>query len=224
MENIVDEAALPGLLDLFYSRVRADDRIGPLFNDVIDDWPSHLVRLRDFWSSVMLTSGKYKGNPMAVHLRHAPRLDPPMFERWLSLWKATTDEILPPAAALAMQAKAVRISESLQLALKLRTPEGRNPMLGASKPSLPYRSTPVFDSHTLPAALRRAHSTKAGAWGVIRVLEGRLRYHIDSTGETSMLDPENPGIVRPQELHHVEPIGAMKMRVDFYDHEPLLTA
>jgi hemoglobin len=123
--NIVEEASLPGLLELFYSRVRADDRIGPLFNDVVDDWSSHRDRLCDFWSSVMLTSGKYKGNPMAVHLRQAARLDPPMFERWLLLWKTTTDEILPPAAASAMQAKAGRISESLQRALKLHIPEGK---------------------------------------------------------------------------------------------------
>jgi tellurite resistance-related uncharacterized protein len=41
--------------------------------------------------------------------------------------------------------------------------------------SAPYRSTPVFDEHTLPDALRRRHNTKAGIWGVVRVLEGRLK-------------------------------------------------
>ena len=40
----------------------------------------------------------------------------------------------------------------------------------------PYKSTPVFDENTLPAGLRKEHRTKAGVWGVIRVLEGRLRY------------------------------------------------
>ncbi len=39
----------------------------------------------------------------------------------------------------------------------------------------PYRSTPVFDQDTLPAALRARHNTKAGVWGVIRVIEGELR-------------------------------------------------
>jgi tellurite resistance-related uncharacterized protein len=38
-----------------------------------------------------------------------------------------------------------------------------------------YRCTPVFDENTLPAGLRRAHRTKPGVWGAIRVLEGRLR-------------------------------------------------
>ena len=222
MTNL-DEARLPELLECFYGRVRADALIGPLFNEVVLDWSAHMVRLADFWSSVMLTSGRYKGNPMALHLKHAGRLEAPMFDRWLDIWKHTTEELLPPEAASAMQAKAARISESLQLALKLKDPAGRKALL--SKPAVePYRSTPVFDAATLPAALRRAHSTKAGTWGVIRVLEGRLRYTIEESGESTVLDPTRPGKVRPQELHHVEPLGMMRMRVDFYDREPPLAA
>jgi len=222
MTNL-QEALLPGLLDRFYERVREDSLIGPLFNELVQDWSTHMVRLTDFWSSVMLTSGRYKGNPMALHLKHADRLEAPMFDRWLEIWKHTTEELLPPDAAQAMQAKAGRISESLQIALKLNDPAGRAEML--SKPAVaPYRSTPVFDTQTLPSALRRAHSTKAGTWGVIRVLEGRLRYTIEESGEEMILDPTRPGKVRPQQLHHVEPIGTMRMRVDFYDHEPALAA
>jgi len=43
----------------------------------------------------------------------------------------------------------------------------------------PYKSTPVFDETTLPAALRREHRTKDGVWGVIRVLEGQVRLVLD---------------------------------------------
>jgi hemoglobin len=87
-----------------------------------------------------------------------------------------------------------------------------------------YRSSPVFDAETLPAALRRAHSTKAGVWGVIRVLEGAVRYYIeDGSTPPFVLTPEQPGLVRPEQLHHIEPLGAMRLRVDFYDHLPALT-
>ena len=82
----------------------------------------------------------------------------------------------------------------------------------------PYRSTPVFDESSLPAALRRHHSTKAGVWGVIRVLEGRLRLETEA-GET-LLTPGSPGLVQPQEIHRVEPLGSMRMQVDFYDAPP----
>ena len=219
----LDEALLPGLLDRFYDRVRADELIGPLFNDVVHDWGAHMIRLTDFWSSIMLTTGRYRGNPMALHLRHAARLEAPMFDRWLAIWKHTTEGLLPVEAAKALQAKAGRIAESLQLALKLNDPAARDALLARS-PSQPYRSTPVFDSDTLPQALRRAHSTKGGTWGLIRVLEGRVRYTIEETGEEAILDPTRVGKVRPQELHHVEPIGTMRMRVDFYDHEPAVPA
>lgn len=220
MDANLTEAALSELVELFYARARSDDLIGPLFNEAVQDWPAHLQRLQAFWSSVMLTSGRYRGNPMALHLKHRARLTPAMFDRWLSIWRLTTEVLLPPATALAIQAKAERISESLQLALQLETPDGRKAMLDNGRKSTPYRSTPVFDNDTLPEGLRRAHSTKEGTWGVIRVLEGRVRYVIEHTGETLMLDPQNPGRVRPQELHHVEPEGRMRMQVDFFDHEP----
>jgi hemoglobin len=116
----VTEGEIGGLVDLFYARVRRDPAIGPLFNQAVDDWPGHLVKLRDFWSSVMLTTGRYKGSPMAAHLRHAAAIEPAMFDRWLELWRQTAREQLAPADAQAVIAKAERIAESLKLALFFR--------------------------------------------------------------------------------------------------------
>lgn len=84
----------------------------------------------------------------------------------------------------------------------------------------PYRSTPVFDETTLPAALRSRHNTKTGVWGMIRVIEGRLRLtYLDPPSEI-VLDPETPGTLLPEQPHFVEPLGPMKMQVDFYDQPP----
>lgn len=91
--------------------------LGPIFNDAVHDWPEHLEKLTTFWSSVMLTSGRYKGNPMLAHLKHKPRLTSALFERWLALWRETTAEAMTPEVATALQAKAARIATSLQLAL-----------------------------------------------------------------------------------------------------------
>lgn len=86
--------------------------------------------------------------------------------------------------------------------------------------SRPYRSTPVFDESTLPAALRARHDTKAGVWGIIRVLEGALTLtYLDPPSEI-VLGPDRPGLVRPKQPHFVTPAGPMKMQVDFYDHCP----
>ncbi|MFH7811405.1 MULTISPECIES: DUF1971 domain-containing protein [Acetobacter] len=84
----------------------------------------------------------------------------------------------------------------------------------------PYRSTPVFDQDTLPAALRTRHNTRAGVWGVIRVLEGTLKLtYLDPPSEL-LLTPATPGLILPQQPHFVTPVGTMTMRVDFYDQSP----
>jgi len=114
------ESEIARLVDAFYSRVREDGAIGPLFNEAVDDWPEHLAKLRAFWSSVMLTTGRYKGSPMAAHLRQAGRIEPAMFERWLELWRQTAREQLLPADAAAVIARAERIAQSLKLALFFR--------------------------------------------------------------------------------------------------------
>jgi len=121
----IDEHGLERLVASFYARVRADDELGPIFNDAIADWPEHLDKLTAFWSSVMLTTGRYKGQPLPAHRRHVARITPELFDRWLALWKATTDELMAPAAAAALQAKAARIAENLQRALFFRFPEPR---------------------------------------------------------------------------------------------------
>lgn len=120
------EAVLPALLDRFYARVRADAQLGPVFNDAVGDWSHHLATLAEFWSSVMLTSGRYKGNPMQVHLQHAPRISSEMFGRWLAIWTRTTDEMVSPEVAAVMQAKAARIAQSLDAAIHFR-PSGTEP-------------------------------------------------------------------------------------------------
>ncbi|HET8611928.1 MAG TPA: group III truncated hemoglobin [Sphingomonas sp.] len=116
-EAEIDEAKLRRLVHLFYARVRQDPDLGPVFNDVVEDWPEHLEKLTAFWSSLMLASGRYKGNPLAAHTRRRDRITPELFQRWLALWRQTTDEVMSPGAAAALQAKAGRISESLQLGM-----------------------------------------------------------------------------------------------------------
>lgn len=84
----------------------------------------------------------------------------------------------------------------------------------------PYRSTPVFNETTLPAALRSRHNTKAGIWGMIRVLEGQVKLTYLEPPSEVILDSDKAGVLRPQQPHFVEPLGPMKMRVDFYDRPP----
>lgn len=116
----IDDEGLGHLVEAFYARVRADEELGPIFKDVIADWPEHLGKLTDFWSSVMLTTGRYKGQPVPAHMKHRSRITPELFERWLGFWVETTDAVMEPAAARALQDKARRIAQNLQLAMFFR--------------------------------------------------------------------------------------------------------
>ncbi len=116
----LDDDGLRILVDRFYDRVRADTELGPIFNDAIHDWPEHLDKLTAFWSSVMLTSGRYKGQPVPAHVKHKSRITPALFDRWLALWARTTNELMAPDAAAALQDRANRIAQSLQLAMFFR--------------------------------------------------------------------------------------------------------
>lgn len=124
----ISEAQIAALVPRFYDRVRADPLIGPVFAAAIDSWPPHLETLIAFWSSVMLGTGRYKGNPMAAHMKHLAIITPPMFDRWLALWAQATTEMLPADMASVLQAKARRIAQSLKLALYFRLPPRGAPM------------------------------------------------------------------------------------------------
>lgn len=84
----------------------------------------------------------------------------------------------------------------------------------------PYRRTDEFTEGTVPAALLKAHTTKAGAWALIHVLEGRLAYRIvDSrrpASETILTPDAAPGVVEPTVLHEVQPLGPVRFYVEFH--------
>ena len=108
MEDL-SETDIAAIVNRFYERVRADEQLGPVFA-IVEDWDTHLRTLCDFWSSLMLTSGRYKGNPLATHIAHSDKIGPEMFSRWLKLWRQTTGELTSPQIASEMQAKAERIA------------------------------------------------------------------------------------------------------------------
>ncbi|MDR3471544.1 MAG: group III truncated hemoglobin [Devosia sp.] len=104
------------VVDDFYGKVRRDALLGPVFNRIIaeGDWPRHLRLIADFWSSMLLGTGRYDGRPMPKHLA-IPELNDAHFARWLSLFRETVETICPePAAALFVE-RAERIGFNFRL-------------------------------------------------------------------------------------------------------------
>ncbi len=118
----ITERMICELVEAFYAKVREDGELGPIFNAAVEDWPAHLDKLSDFWSSVVLMSGRYKGRPMPVHAA-LPGISDEHFARWLELFGKTASVVCPPAAADLFIDRAMRIAESLKLGIALQRRE-----------------------------------------------------------------------------------------------------
>lgn len=108
----VDEVMIERLVRRFYARVRLDPQLGPVFEARIKDWEPHLERMCAFWSSVMLRTGRYHGQPMPVHARLP--VDARHFDCWLELFEGCARERAGGAADLFVE-RAQRIAQSLEL-------------------------------------------------------------------------------------------------------------
>ncbi len=104
-------------------------------------------------------------------------------------------------------------------------PESEEPVPQVTAADLPqglvsYRRTDAFSEKSVPAGLLKAHATKAGTWGLIRVTEGELLYKIEDERriptERLLRAGLPPGVVEPTILHSVEPVGPVRFHVEFF--------
>ena len=113
----ITQEQISRLVDEFYDRVFADARLGPIFlKHIGEDRSAHMVTMKQFWSSVLLKTRAYAGQPVPVHLKlgEVRRED---FAIWLGYFRETANEIFEPGAAAVVIASAERIAESLKLAM-----------------------------------------------------------------------------------------------------------
>ncbi|MGZ3753065.1 MAG: group III truncated hemoglobin [Mucilaginibacter sp.] len=83
------------LAESFYSKVMADDIIGEIFRETLFfNWETHIPVMINFWETLLLGEGSYKGNTMRVHIELNKRfpLTPDHFIRWKKLFFETLDE------------------------------------------------------------------------------------------------------------------------------------
>ncbi len=116
----ISEESIKLLVDKFYEKVRADAELGKVFTDAIghsaSEWKPHLEKMYDFWSSLMLTSGRYHGNPLKKHM-DLPKFDLSLFGRWLELFTQTAEEIYHPEIAQIYISKSERVAANLKFHL-----------------------------------------------------------------------------------------------------------
>src|SRR5687767_2534055 len=92
LKDIATEEDIKALVDRFYAKVNQDPLLGPIFNDVAKvNWEAHLPTMYSFWSTLLFRSMFYKGQPLPKHL--ILPVEKQHFERWISLFRQTVDEL-----------------------------------------------------------------------------------------------------------------------------------
>lgn len=116
----IDDEFVSRLVEGFYTRIRADELLGPIFAGVVTDWPPHLARMKSFWRSILMNSGEFSGNPMAKHLAIGG-LEPRHFGHWLELFYATLADLeQDPAATRTVGTRARMIADSLLTGIAMK--------------------------------------------------------------------------------------------------------
>jgi len=112
-DDIRGRADIIRLVDRFYGAVRADDLLGPIFDDIAQtDWAVHLPKMYDFWDTVLFGRSAFRGNPLAVHRDLATRapLTEREFGRWLTLFHQQVDRLFSGPVADEAKLRARRIA------------------------------------------------------------------------------------------------------------------
>ncbi|MCL4220656.1 MAG: group III truncated hemoglobin [Phycisphaerales bacterium] len=100
------------VVDAFYDVAAEDEVLGPIFQQYVHNWPDHMVRLYNFWSAVILQTGRYAGRPFEAHAQIS-QLRPEHFDRWLLLWEQTVAKTITPPLQGAFTNPARRMASSM---------------------------------------------------------------------------------------------------------------
>ena len=120
----LDEATIARVVNAFYADARRDPVIGPVFNRAIseENWPNHLAKIADFWSSMLLGTGRYGGRPLPKHMA-IPELSDVHFQRWLLLFRQTVLRLCSAEIAELFIERSERVGNSFRMNIAMRRGE-----------------------------------------------------------------------------------------------------
>ena len=102
------------LVDTFYEKIKTDQVIVFLFNEVAQiNWENHLPKMYDFWENVLFFTGNFDGNPMQKHkeLHNKCPLSHAHFDHWNEVFRITVDELFVGEKAEEIKLRAKSISD-----------------------------------------------------------------------------------------------------------------
>lgn len=122
----IDDVKL--LVDSFYDKVRQDDLLKDIFNDVIQDkWPEHLEKMYRFWQTVLLGDHTYQGSPFVPHASLPVVKE--HFNRWIKLFYETLDEHFKGERADEAKWRAAKMAEMFNYKIEFYKNNPMKPIL-----------------------------------------------------------------------------------------------
>ncbi|NLR57497.1 group III truncated hemoglobin [Chitinophaga polysaccharea] len=116
------------LVDSFYSAVRENELLGPIFNRIIQDrWPAHLEKMYRFWQTVLLEEHTYNGSPFPPHA--GLPVNKQHFDTWLSIWHQTIDEHFEGAIADEAKWRGVKMAGMFLSKIEYYSTTGGRPLV-----------------------------------------------------------------------------------------------
>jgi hemoglobin len=116
--DIATRADIEVLIDVFYTKVKADKTIGFIFNDVMKvNWEQHTPIIVDFWETLLLDHPVYNKNAMAVHydINKKVPMQKEHFDQWIYLFSTTVDELFEGKVAKLAKTRAKSIGNIMLL-------------------------------------------------------------------------------------------------------------
>lgn len=113
-KQLLDIEDVKLLVDTFYTKVRKNQTLAPIFNERIGNrWPEHLEKMYTFWQTTLLGEHTYFGSPFPPHAQLP--VDNSHFSQWITLFTQTVDELFTGEKAEEAKWRAGKMAEMFEL-------------------------------------------------------------------------------------------------------------
>lgn len=127
-QDISTLADIQTLVNSFYTEVRKDEFLGPIFHSRIEDrWPEHLEKMYRFWQTVLLNERTYAGRPFPPHAQLP--VEQRHFDRWLTLFHGTVDNLFSGEKADEAKWRASVMAQTFQSKIEYYRSKNSNPLI-----------------------------------------------------------------------------------------------
>ena len=117
----ITKESINKLVRTFYPMILKNEITAPFFIAKLGDdinskiWQEHLELLTNFWSTLALNDGNYRGNPLGAHFDL--NLNKEAFSEWLRLFEIAIDKVYTPEAGAFFKERSQIIAHNFMINL-----------------------------------------------------------------------------------------------------------